>query len=147
MKPPLRTEKDRRALVEALKTGVIDIISTDHAPHGTQKENGLFEGSPFGVTALETTFPVLYSKLVLEGQLTLEQLLYSLTEAPASILGVESELKVGAGADLVVLDLGKERKVTKDQFKSKGTNSPHIGQTLQGWPVLTLVDGEAVYSC
>lgn len=147
MKPPLRSEKDRLALVEGLRRGVIDIIATDHAPHGTEKENGLFDHAPFGVTGLETAFPVLFTHLVLSGQLTLEQLLHSLTAAPASILGIEAELRVGARADLVVLDLNKEKLVRKDQFQSKGTNSPYIGQVLKGWPSLTLVVGEEKYSC
>ncbi len=145
MKPPLRTEKDRRALVEALNSGVIDIVATDHAPHGTEKEQGLFDGSPFGVTALETTFPALYTELVLKGTLSLERLLYSLTIAPGAILGVEAELKVGARADVAVLDLIQEKVITKELFQSKGTNSPFIGRTLQGWPSLTLVDGCPAY--
>ena len=145
MKPPLRTEKDRLALVEGLKTGIIDMIATDHASHGTEKEEGLYDGSPFGVTGLETAFPVLYTELVLPGQLKLEQLLHRLTVAPASVLGVEAELKVGVAADIVILDLAKEKVVEKDQFKSKGTNSPYIGMTLKGWPSLTLVDGCSVY--
>lgn len=147
MKPPLRTEKDRGALVEALRNGVIDIVATDHAPHGREKEKGLFEGSPFGITASETAFPALYTKLVSTGDVTLEQVLHSLTKAPASILGVEAELKVGARADLVVLDLTHERLVTKEQFQSKGTNSPYIGKILRGWPSLTLIDGEQVFPC
>jgi dihydroorotase len=147
MKPPLRTEKDRQLLAKALQSGVIDIIATDHAPHGREKENGLFDGSPFGVTALETAFCALYTKLVLTGEMTLEQVLHSLTEAPASILGINAGLKVGRSADLVVLDLAQEKLVTKDQFRSKGTNSPYIGQTLQGWPSLTLIDGEQVFPC
>lgn len=147
MKPPLRTEKDRQSLVEALGNGIIDVIATDHAPHGIEKEGGLFPGSPFGVTGLETAFPALYTRLVLPGQLSLERLLEGLTSAPASLLGVAGELQVGAKADVVVLNLGLERLVNKDQFRSKGTNSPYIGQRLLGWSSLTLVDGEEVYPC
>lgn len=147
MKPPLRTTKDRQALVDALKSGVIDIVATDHAPHGREKQDGLIEGSPFGVTGLETTFAALYTKLVLTGDLPLERLLYCLTAAPGFLLGVEAELTIGSSADLVVLDLGLKKEVTRDQFKSKGTNSPYIGETLQGWPRLTLCAGEAVFSC
>lgn len=145
MKPPLRSEKDRLALVEALREGILDLVATDHAPHGQEKETGLFAGSPFGVTALETAFPVLYTDLVLQGYLSLERLLQSLTIGPASILRVTSGLKIGAAADLVVLNLAKEKLVSLEQFKSKGTNSPYLGRTLQGWPSLTLVNGVARY--
>lgn len=147
MKPPLRSEKDRQALVNALQSGVIDIIATDHAPHGREKEGGLFSASPFGVTALETAFPALYTRLVRTGEVTLEQILHAFTAVPASILGVEGGLKVGARADVVVLNVAQEKIVTKDQFRSKGTNSPYIGETLQGWPSLTLIDGEQVFPC
>ena len=147
MKPPLRAERDRQALVDGLRTGVIDCVATDHAPHGREKEHALYEGSPFGVTGLETAFPVLYSNLVLTKQLSLERLLISLTSAPAQLLGVTPELSLGAEGDLVVLDLNRIKMVGVDGFRSKGTNSPYTGQFLQGWPVLTLVDGEERYSC
>lgn len=147
MKPPLRTETDRLALVEGLKSGVIDLVATDHAPHGTEKEHRLSNGSPFGVTALETAFPILYTELVLGNHLNLEQLLHGLTRAPATVLGTPGELEVGTPADLVVLDLKTEKLVTREGFKSKGTNSPYIGKTLKGWPFLTLVDGKERFLC
>ena len=145
MKPPLRGEEDRQALLAGLKSGVIDLIATDHAPHGIEKEKGLYPGSPFGVTGLETAFPVLYSHLVLSAQLSLERLLQSLTVNPARILGVEEELQVGAWADLVVINLYQKKQVRKEDFLSKGSNSSYIGETLQGWPSLTLVHGKAVF--
>lgn len=147
MKPPLRTEKDRQALLAALKSGVIDLIATDHAPHGSEKEKGLFENSPFGVTALETAFPVLFTYLVKANKLSLERLLSSLTISPAHLLKQSAELSVGKKADLVVLDLAKEKTVRKENLQSKGTNSPYIGEKLRGWPVLTLIGGEERYSC
>lgn len=146
MKPPLRSQADRAALIEGLRSGVIDVIATDHAPHGREKENELKSGAPFGVTGLETAFPVLYSKLVKTGQLELEQLLYCLTIAPAKISGEPLGLAEGTDADLVLIDLNKARTVEQEMFFSKGTNSPFIGQVLQGWPVLTLVDGEERYN-
>lgn len=147
MKPPLRSEQDRKALVNGLKAGVIDCVATDHAPHGQEKAQGLYAGSPFGVTGLETCFPVLYTELVLKEQLSLELLLASLTTSPARLLGVSPELAIGVSGDLVVLDLNLIKTVTVDWFKSKGTNSPYIGRDLQGWPVLTLVEGRERYSC
>lgn len=147
MKPPLRSKRDLQALIDGLRSGVIDMIATDHAPHGTEKEGGLFLCSPFGVTALETTFPILYTELVLKGKLSLERLLEALTIAPAKLLELTGSIEKDASADLVVLDLERSQVVDKSRFKSKGTNSPYIGETLRGWPVLTLVAGEARYSC
>lgn len=135
MKPPLRTEADRRALIEGLRLGIIDAVATDHAPHGREKEI-------FGVTGLETAFPVLFSKLVLSGMLPLERLLQALTAGPGKVIGEKRDLIPGGAADLVVLDLGREQVVSRALFHSKGTNSPYMGQKLKGWPVLTLVDEE-----
>lgn len=146
MNPPLRTDADREALIEGLRTGIIDAVATDHAPHGREKEQGLYSDSPFGVTGLETAFPLLYSKLVLAGRLKLERLLAALTLGPGMVLGHNCDLAVGEAADLVALDLNQIRTVSADQFFSKGTNSPFIGQELRGWPVLTLVNGEEKYS-
>lgn len=146
MKPPLRSAADRRALVEGLRLGIIDAVATDHAPHGREKENSIDLDSPFGVTGLETAFPVLFTKLVLPGMLPLERLLQALTACPGRILNQAGDLVVGSAADLVVLDLGREQVVRQEQFFSKGTNSPYLGQILKGWPVLTLVDGEERYN-
>lgn len=145
MKPPLRGRADQQALLAAVEAGTIDFIATDHAPHGTEKENGLFPGSPFGVTGLETAFPVLYTHLVKAGKLGLERLLHCLTAGPAQLLGIAGDLQAGAAADLAVVDLKSHRRVEKENFKSRGTNSPYLGQTLVGWPVLTIVDGQERY--
>ncbi|HHY10655.1 MAG TPA: dihydroorotase [Firmicutes bacterium] len=146
MKPPLRQRKDRAALVQGLAAGTVDLVATDHAPHGEEKEKGLYPTSPFGVTGLETAFPVLYTKLVLAGKLTLERLLAALTAAPAALLNEPPGLAPGMDADLVVLDLQAERAVGEKGYYSKGTNSPFAGEALRGWPVLTLVSGKERYS-
>jgi dihydroorotase len=146
MKPPLRTEADRLALIEGLRTGVIDAVATDHAPHGREKDGVIYPDSPFGVTGLETAFPVLYSNLVLTGRLQLERLLAALTTGPGKVAGQSGELKIGEVGDIVVLDLECRRTVEADKFFSRGTNSPYIGQKFRGWPVLTLVNGVAKYS-
>lgn len=147
MKPPLRSTQDRMALIKGVRDGVIDVIATDHAPHGREKVTGLYAGSPFGVTGLETAFSVLYTQLVLQGELSLERLLQALTTAPGEITGLPAEIKVGNPADIVVLNLQKLRTVEDEQFFSKGTNSPYVGAELQGWPIMTLVNGEARYTC
>lgn len=146
MKPPLRTHADREALIEGVRTGIIDAIATDHAPHGREKERGISSNSPFGVTGLETAFPVLYTKLVKTGKLELERLLRALTTGPGKVVAKDFNLAVGRPADLTVIDLELVRIVKPERFFSRGTNSPYIGETLEGWPVLTLVNGMEKYS-
>lgn len=145
MKPPLRTQEDRLALIEGVRNGTIDIIATDHAPHGTEKEGGLKPGLPFGVTGLETAFAVLYTELVLTRQLPLERLIEALTTSPAKITGEFSDLIEGCDADLAIIDLKQVRTVNPKKFFSMGTNSPFIGKYFCGWPVLTLVNGKEKY--
>ncbi len=106
----------------------------------------MFAGSPFGITGLETAFPVLYSYLVLNKHLSLERLLSSLTEEPAKILDVQKTLEIGKPADLVVVNLERGHTLAKGDFRSKGTNNPYISEKLRGWPVLTLLNGKEVFS-
>lgn len=110
------------------------------------KERGISSNSPFGVTGLETAFPVLYTKLVKTGKLELERLLRALTTGPGKVVAKDFNLAVGRPADLTVIDLELVRIVKPERFFSRGTNSPYIGETLEGWPVLTLVNGMEKYS-
>ena len=145
MKPPLRTEADRQALLEGLRTGTIDTIATDHAPHGTEKECDDGSTQPFGVTGLETAFPALYTELVLPGVLSLETLICALTVGPAIVSGHNCSLVPGCVADLTVIDLIRTRSVCREAFYSRGTNSPFIGCVFRGWPILTLFQGKTAY--
>ena len=146
MKPPLRTSRDQRALIKGVKKGIIDIIATDHAPHGDEKRHTLNLSSPFGVTGLETAFPALYSTLVLTNKLSIEDLLECLTHKPAQIVGEHTGLGVGVPADIVVLNLKSDRLVDYQMFHSKGTNSPYIGKPYSV-TILTLIDGREGYRC
>lgn len=125
MNPPLRSRDDRAALIAGLKDGTIDIIATDHAPHtAEEKANGL-ERAPFGIVGLETAFPLLYTNLVLTGELTLKQLVDFLTVKPADCFQLPyGRLEIGAPADLTVIDLDTEKEVDPDTFASKGKNTP-----------------------
>ncbi len=146
MKPPLRSTSDQAACIEGIKSGIIDIIATDHAPHGDEKRHNDLS-APFGVTGLETAFPALYTKLVLTERLSIKDILRSFTVNPAKIAGEHPSLAVGVTADITVIKLDCNRLVNYEMFYSKGTNSPYIGETLLGWPILTLVDGEERYGC
>ncbi|WP_214727036.1 dihydroorotase [Exiguobacterium sp. s168] len=146
MNPPLRSEADRQALLEGLADGTIDCIATDHAPHAAEEKALGIERAPFGITGFETAFPLLYTKLVVEGEMTLETLIRNLTDKAAAIFELPyGKLEVGAEADLVLLDLETERTISPERFRSKGKNTPFAGERLKGFPVMTLVNGEIVF--
>jgi dihydroorotase len=146
MNPPLRSSEDRKALIEGLKDGTIDIIVTDHAPHTKEeKKRGMLE-APFGIVGLETSFPLLNTKLVKEGVITLQDLLYRMSTRPSEIFGLNvGKLAEGECADLTLIDLEKITIVDPKNFLSKSSNSPFIGWEVQGETVMTIVDGKIVW--
>lgn len=146
MNPPLRAKEDMMALREGLVDGTLDFIATDHAPHTEEEKSNGFEKAPFGIVGLETAFPLLYTHFVKRGEWTLQQLLDYLTIKPAQVFGFEfGKLEVGAPADLVLIDLKKEQKIDKETFISKGKNTPFNGIVCNGWPQLTMYNGEIVW--
>jgi dihydroorotase len=146
MNPPLRSEDDRRTLLDALRDGTIAAVATDHAPHARHEKDVPFEDAPFGVTGLETAFSVLYTRLVEAGELTLETLLERMSAGPARALGLpEPRIEVGARANLVVLDLDAEWQVTEAGFRSLSANSWLLGETLRGRVARTIADGRLVH--
>ncbi|SFJ62848.1 dihydroorotase [Thermoflavimicrobium dichotomicum] len=146
MNPPLRSKKDRAALIQGLKDGTIDIIATDHAPHMVSEKAQGMELAPFGVVGLETAFPLLYTHLVLTGELTLAELVEKMTRKPAELFGLPyGVLAEGKSADITVIDLEEERPVDPNTFKSKGRNTPFSGWQCKGWPVLTIYRGNITW--
>ncbi|MBB5172147.1 dihydroorotase [Texcoconibacillus texcoconensis] len=146
MNPPLRGEKDRQALIEGLMDGTIDIIATDHAPHTEQEKKQSMEMAPFGIVGLETAFPLLYTKLVKEGVISLRQLVSKLTDAPADLFSLPyGKIKRGYSADFTVIDLAAANNVSAETFYSKGKNTPFEGWHLQGWPIKTVYQGQLVW--
>lgn len=145
--PPLRTEEDVKALRQALQEGLIDIIATDHAPHAEAEKKLGLEKAPFGINGLETAFPALYDKLVRLGELSLSRLIEALTLSPARLLKLTNKgrIKVGADADLTLLDLKGITSITRETFQSKSINTPYLGSQLNGAVVMTLVNGRVVY--
>ncbi|WP_044642515.1 dihydroorotase [Risungbinella massiliensis] len=142
MNPPLRSPKDRQALIEGLKDGTIDIIATDHAPHTAEEKAMSMEEAPFGIVGLETAFPLLYTHLVETGELTLYELVDKMTRKPAELFGLSyGTLEEGQVADIVVLDLDKEQEIDPDTFVSKGKNTPFGGWKVKGWPIMTFYRG------
>jgi dihydroorotase len=146
MNPPLRSRQDREALLQALKAGTIDFIATDHAPHTEQEKAVGMELAPFGIVGLETAFPLLYTNLVLTGELTLRQLVELMSTKPAKLFGLPyGELAEGKIADLTVIDLEAEQVIDPANFLSMGRNTPFTGWKTKGWPVLTIVNGNIVW--
>ncbi len=146
MNPPLRSEQDRVALLDALRRGTISCIATDHAPHARHEKDVPFEEAPFGVTGLETAFAALYTHLVIPGELSLETLLERMSAGPARVFSLdEPKIEVGARANLVVLDLDAEWTVTEEGFRSLSANSWLLGETLRGRVVQTVADGRVVW--
>jgi dihydroorotase len=146
MNPPLRSDDDRAALVEALRDGTIACVATDHAPHSREEKEAPFESAPFGVTGLETAFAALHTHLVEPGLISLETLLERMSPGPARALRLpEPRIEIGARANLVLLDLEAEWTVTEDGFRSRSANSWLLGERLRGAVVKTVADGRVVH--
>jgi len=146
MSPPLRTEKDVEALIDGVKTGLIDAIATDHAPHGVIDKAVEFSEASNGIIGLQTAVPVTL-ELVHKGIVSIDRWVESLTLAPAKLLKLSlGTLKVGAAADLTLIDPKREWSFTNEMNHSKSQNSPFFGTKLRGKVLLTLVDGVAKYS-
>lgn len=146
MNPPLRTGKDRLAIIEGLKDGTIDLIATDHAPHSAEeKAKEPMWTAPSGITGLETSLGLGITSLVKPGHLTLMQLLEKMTCNPAKIYKLPGgSVEVNAPADFVIFHPDEEWTV--DHFVSKSSNSPFKGATLYGKIHYTICGGEIVYS-
>jgi dihydroorotase len=145
MNPPLRSEDDRQALIEGLRSGVIDCIATDHAPHAPDEKAVPFEQAEMGVTGLETAFSVLHTELVLAGILPLELLVERMT-AGAEIFGFEApRIEPGREANVVLVDPEAEWEAGADGWESRSQNSCFAGRTLKGRVLMTVVAGGVVY--
>ncbi|MGQ7417024.1 dihydroorotase [Streptococcus suis] len=146
MNPPLRLESDRLAVIEGLKSGVISVIATDHAPHHADEKNVEdLTQAPSGMTGLETSLSLGLTHLVEEGHLTLVQLLEKMTINPAKLYGLDAGYLAENGpADLVIFDPNANRLVTAD-FASKSDNSPFVGDSLKGQVLYTIANGQIVF--
>ena len=143
--PPLRSEEDRAALLEAVKDGTIDCIATDHAPHSTLEKDCEFSEASYGINGLETTFAALLP-LVSSQTLTPLRLVETLTSAPAKVARIEGgSLALGARADLVLLDPTAKWTVQPDVLRSKSHNTPLLGREVTGRVRMTVVAGEIVW--
>ncbi len=145
MNPPLRGSADREALIEGIKDGTVDMIATDHAPHSAEEKSKGLEGSAMGVVGIETAFPILYTKLVKKGIITLENLVDLMNTNIRKRFGIGGIIKVGESADLTVFNLQEEYTVNPDDFLSKGRATPFAGEKVFGKCRLTMCGGTIVW--
>ncbi|MHC1720581.1 MAG: dihydroorotase [Clostridiaceae bacterium] len=140
--PPLREQKDADYLIKCIRDGFVDAIATDHAPHTEEDKKN---GAP-GMVGIETAFQVCYTKLVCEGHISLSKLSEIMSKRPAEILGVKKgQIKPGFEADLVLVDLDKESAIKREEFLSKGKNTPFEGFNVKGEVLKTFKGGKQVY--
>lgn len=145
MNPPLRTERDRQAVIEGLKDGTIDMIATDHAPHSIDEKSKPLTEAPSGIIGLETSLALGITELVKPGHLTLLELMRKMSQNPAALYHLPCQgITEGAPADLVIFDADEEWKV--ESFRSKAVNSPFKGWTLTGRVHYTICEGKVVYN-
>ena len=146
MNPPLRSEKDRLAMIEAVKDGTIDVIATDHAPH-TRAEKTDFLHAPNGSIGMETSFAAAYTALVKTGVLTFTELIEKMSVRPAELLGIEAGA-IGAGevADIALIDEHEAWVVDPEKLHGKSCNTPFKGMTLTGRVKATVCGGRVVFN-
>lgn len=147
MNPPLRSKADVEALRQGLKDGIMDVISTDHAPHAAEEKNKSIAKAAFGIVGLETSAALTYTSLVKTGLLSVMDMAEKMSYNPAKILGLDEKGSVSEGkiADVVIFDPDKTYKIDKNTFASKGKNTPFDGYEVTGEVAYTLADGKVVY--
>ncbi|MDI6709394.1 MAG: dihydroorotase [Bacillota bacterium] len=143
--PPLRGPEDVAAVREGLADGTIDVIATDHAPHADHEKDVEFDRAPFGIIGLETAVGLVFSELIASGILDIPAAVAKMTVNPARILGIKPPaMAPGARADLTVIDPHRTEVVCAEALRSKSRNTPFLGYTLKGLPVMTVVGGKVV---
>jgi dihydroorotase len=147
MNPPLRTERDRLAVIEGLRTGALDCIATDHAPHSADEKSEPFEQAPFGTTGLETSFAVIHEQLVLPGTIDLPTVIERMTAGCIPFGFVPPSLRVGEVANLTLFDMADQWTIGADGWAGRSSNSAFNNIRVSGRIVLTIADGVEVHRC
>ena len=143
--PPLGVPTDREALIEGLIDGTLDMIATDHAPHTQAEKARPFAEAPFGIASLETALSAVWQHLVVPGRLSLDRVIEAWSYAPAKRFGLRGGTLIpGAPADMVLFDPDFAEIIEPVTLVSKARNTPFLGKTLQGFPVMVWVDGQLV---
>jgi dihydroorotase len=146
MNPPLRSGRDREAILEGVVDGTIEVICSDHAPHCDYEKDVEFDYAPFGITGLETELPLSLMQLYHTRRMALPDVIARFTTGPASLLKLsKGTLKSGADADVTVIDANQEWVFQRNESLSKSKNTPFHGWTMKGKAVMTVVGGEIVW--
>lgn len=149
MNPPIKSAEDRRALIEAVKDGTIDMLATDHAPHSAEEKSKGFAGSAFGIVGMETAFPVVYTHLVDEGIIDIDGLMKLMYENPRRRFGLDvrnlSEELVSESPTFTVWNLDEEYSIDPAEFLSMGKSTPFEGWRVKGRCMMTVLDGKKVW--
>jgi len=145
MNPPLRTAADRDAMIQGILDGTVECIATDHAPHTAEEKSRGYDKSAMGIVGLETAFPVMYTKLVKTGVISLEKLFEIMCDNPRRIFRFGGALEEGQKADIAVFDLDTEYKIDSSNFLSMGHSTPFDGWSVYGRCILTIFNGKLVY--
>lgn len=139
MNPPLRSREDKKALIEGIKDGTIDMIATDHAPHSAEEKGRGLEKSLMGVVGLEAAFPVLYTELVMKNIITLDRLVELMSFKP------KERFEIDTNNDFAVFDISEAYKIDPEDFLSMGRATPFAGREVFGRCLLTVHNGKVVY--
>jgi dihydroorotase len=145
MNPPLRTEADRQALIDGLRSGVVDCIATDHAPHARDEKESPFEQAPMGTIGLETAFAAVHTELVVPGVLPLALVVDRMTSGAALLDLPAPRIATGEPANLTLVDLAAEWDVGEDGYESRSENCCFAGRRLRGRVLLTVAGGAVAY--
>jgi dihydroorotase len=146
MSPPLRGQEHVDSTIAGLRDGTIDVICTDHAPHALEKKMRELDQAPFGIVGLETALALVVTRLIEPGHLDWSAALAKMTINPARILGIDKgTLRIGADADITVIDPAARWTVDPAKFRSKSTNTPFAGWKLQGRADMVIVGGRVKY--
>jgi dihydroorotase len=149
MNPPIKGPEDRAALIEAVKDGTIDMIATDHAPHSMEEKSKGFEGSAFGIVGMESALPVMYTKLVAEGIITMEHLIDLMYANPRRRFGMDvcgiSEELLKPAPTFTVWNLDESYEINPDKFMTMGRSCPFEGWNVRGRCMLTVINGKKVW--
>ena len=146
MNPPLRTREDVEALKAGLRDNIMDVIATDHAPHAFEEKNTTMKKAPFGIVGIETVAALTYSELVMPGILTTMQMAEKMSYNPAKVVGIDKgDIQPGKVADVVIFNPNETYKIDKNEFASKGKNTPFHGREVTGRVCMTIMDGNIVY--
>lgn len=145
MNPPIRGKRDREALIEGVKDGTVDMIATDHAPHSAEEKSKGLKDSLMGVSGIEASFSLCYTRLVKTGLLSLKELLALMRENPGRRFNIGTELEIGGLVDLCVFDLAASYTIDPKNFISKGKSTPFAGEKVFAKCLMTVYNGRIIW--